>query len=354
MIKEKAEQCVKLINRIIPDFKVKIMHVCGTHEQAITRAGLRALLPENLELLAGPGCPVCVVPAHDIDEVLFLAKDGKIITTYGDMIRVPASEISLADAKAEGANVKIVYSVNDAIKLAQKYPTKEVVFFGIGFETTAPTLAAEMIKGPPKNFSVLTSYRLIPPVMELVMGIGDLHVEGFICPGHVATVIGTKPFQFLPELYSMPTVISGFEPLDILLAILMLLKQIRNNDPKVDNEYSRSVTDEGNIRAQEIMNEVFEIANVRWRGIGRVPLSGYHLKEEFSDYNARKKYNILINHSIDIRPGCSCHLVIIGKLQPDQCPLFGEQCTPIHPYGPCMVSHEGTCNIFYRYSARKK
>ncbi|MCK5587928.1 MAG: hydrogenase formation protein HypD, partial [Candidatus Lokiarchaeota archaeon] len=302
MIKEKAEQCVKLINRIIPDFKVKIMHVCGTHEQAITRAGLRALLPENLELLAGPGCPVCVVPAHDIDEVLFLGKDGKIITTYGDMIRVPASEISLADAKAEGANVKIVYSVNDAIKLAQKYPTKEVVFFGIGFETTAPTLAAEMIKGPPKNFSVLTSYRLIPPVMELVMGIGDLHVEGFICPGHVATVIGTKPFQFLPELYSMPTVIAGFEPLDILLAILMLLKQIRNNDPKVDNEYSRSVTDEGNIRAQEIMNEVFEIANVRWRGIGRVPLSGYHLKEEFSDYNARKKYNILINHSIDIRP----------------------------------------------------
>ena len=338
----------------MPEFKVKIMHVCGTHEQAITRAGLRTLLPKNLELLAGPGCPVCVVPAHDIDEALLLAKDGKIITTYGDMIRVPASEISLADAKAEGANIKIVYSVNDAIKLAQKYPTEEVVFFGIGFETTAPTLAAEMIKRPPKNFSVLTSYRLIPPVMELIMGIGDLHVEGFICPGHVATVIGTKPFQFLPELYSMPTVIAGFEPLDILLAILMLLKQIRNNDPKVDNEYSRSVADEGNIRAQEIMNEVFETATVRWRGIGRVPLSGYHLKEEFSDYNARKKYNITIEGSIDIRPGCSCHLVIIGKLQPDQCPLFGEECTPIHPYGPCMVSHEGTCNIFYRYSARKK
>ncbi len=338
----------------MPEFKVKIMHVCGTHEQAITRAGLRTLLPKNLELLAGPGCPVCVVPAHDIDEALLLAKDGKIITTYGDMIRVPASEISLADAKAEGANIKIVYSVNDAIKLAQKYPTEEVVFFGIGFETTAPTLAAEMIKRPPKNFSVLTSYRLIPPVMELIMGIGDLHVEGFICPGHVATVIGTKPFQFLPELYSMPTVIAGFEPLDILLAILMLLKQIRNNDPKVDNEYSRSVADEGNKRAQEIMNEVFETATVRWRGIGRVPLSGYHLKEEFSDYNARKKYNITIEGSIDIRPGCSCHLVIIGKLQPDQCPLFGEECTPIHPYGPCMVSHEGTCNIFYRYSARKK
>ena len=354
MIKEKADQYVKLIHRIMPEFKVKIMHVCGTHEQAITRAGLRTLLPKNLELLAGPGCPVCVVPAHDIDEALLLAKDGKIITTYGDMIRVPASEISLADAKAEGANIKIVYSVNDAIKLAQKYPTEEVVFFGIGFETTAPTLAAEMIKRPPKNFSVLTSYRLIPPVMELIMGIGDLHVEGFICPGHVATVIGTKPFQFLPELYSMPTVIAGFEPLDILLAILMLLKQIRNNDPKVDNEYSRSVADEGNIRAQEIMNEVFETATVRWRGIGRVPLSGYHLKEEFSDYNARKKYNITIEGSIDIRPGCSCHLVIIGKLQPDQCPLFGEECTPIHPYGPCMVSHEGTCNIFYRYSARKK
>jgi len=338
----------------VPEFKVKIMHVCGTHEQAITRAGLRTLLPENLELLAGPGCPVCVVPAHDIDEALFLAKDGKIIATYGDMIRVPASEISLADAKAEGANIKIVYSVTDAIKLAQKYPTEEIVFFGIGFETTAPTLAAEIIKEPPKNFSVLTSYRLIPPAMELIMGIGDLHIEGFICPGHVATVIGTKPFQFLPELYSMPTVISGFEPMDVLLSILMLLKQIRNSDPKVDNEYSRSVTDEGNKRAQEIMNEVFETTTVRWRGIGRVPHSGYHLKEKFSDYEARKKYNITIEDSIDIRPGCSCHLVIIGKLPPDQCPLFGEECTPNHPYGPCMVSHEGTCNIFYRYSARRK
>ncbi|MFX1520689.1 MAG: hydrogenase formation protein HypD, partial [Promethearchaeota archaeon] len=188
MIKEKAEHYVKLIHKLMPEYKVKIMHVCGTHEQAITRAGLRPLLPEDLELLAGPGCPVCVVPAHDIDEALFLAKAGKIIATYGDMIRVPASRISLADAKAEGANVKIVYSVNDAIKLAQKYNDEEIVFFGIGFETTAPTLAAEIIKDPPKNFSVLTSYRLIPPAMELIMGIGDLHIEGFICPGHVATV----------------------------------------------------------------------------------------------------------------------------------------------------------------------
>jgi hydrogenase expression/formation protein HypD len=329
------------------------MHVCGTHEQAITRAGLRTLLPENLELLAGPGCPVCVVPAHDIDEALFLAMDGKIIATYGDMVRVPASKISLADAKAEGANIKIVYGVNDAVKLAQKYPDKEIVFFGVGFETTAPTLAAEIIKEPPKNFSVLTSYRLIPPVMELIMGIGDLHVDGFICPGHVATVIGLKPFLFLPETYSMPTVIAGFEPLDVLLSLLMLLKQLKTT-PRLDNEYSRTVAEEGNIKAQQIMTTVFNTDMVHWRGIGRVPLSGFHLKEEFSEYNARKKFDIDIENSIDIRPGCSCHLVIIGKLQPDQCPLYGDQCTPIHPYGPCMVSHEGTCNIFYRYSARKK
>jgi hydrogenase expression/formation protein HypD len=338
----------------MPKSKVKIMHVCGTHEQAITRAGVRALLPENLELLAGPGCPVCVVPAHDIDEALFLAMDGKIIATYGDMIRVPASKTSLTDSKTQGANIKIVYSVNDAIKLAQKYSTEEVVFFGIGFETTAPTLAAEIIKEPPKNFSVLTSYRLIPPVMELIMGIGDLHIDGFVCPGHVATVIGAKPFLFLPKVYSMPTVISGFEPLDILLSLLMLLKQIRDNNPKLDNEYSRSVAEEGNIKAQQIMSEVFETVTVHWRGIGRVPLSGFHLKEEFSEYDARKKYDIAVEGSIDIRPGCSCHLVIIGKLQPDQCPLFGDQCTPTHPYGPCMVSHEGTCNIFYRYSGTHK
>ena len=190
--------------------------------------------------------------------------------------------------------------------------------------------------------------------MELIMGIGDLHIEGFICPGHVATVIGTKPFQFLPEVYSMPTVISGFEPLDVLLSILMILKQIKNNNPKVDNEYSRTVADEGNIRAQEIMNTVFEIATVRWRGIGRVPQSGYLLREHFSDFDARKKYNIAIEQSIDIRPGCSCHLVIIGKLPPDQCPLFGEECTPTHPYGPCMVSSEGPCRIWFKYGKGKK
>ncbi|RLG60072.1 MAG: hydrogenase formation protein HypD [Candidatus Hydrothermarchaeota archaeon] len=344
-----AEKAAKAIRKLAPEGKIKFMHVCGTHEQTITRFGLRSLLPENIEIIPGPGCPVCVTPAKDIDIAIELAKQGKTIAIYGDMFRVPGSRSSLNKEKAKGGDVRIVYSIRDAVKLAREHKDKEVVFFSIGFETTAPTVASEILSSPPENFSILTSHRLIPPVMELLLGIGDFEIKGWICPGHVATIIGVKAFRIFPEVYGMPTVIAGFEPLDVLLALVMLLKQVKKKEPKAENEYSRVVTEEGNLKAQKIMNEVFEVCDENWRGIGKVPNSALKLKKEFSEYDAREKFDVKVEEAIDVLPGCSCHLVIVGKLKPEQCPMFGKKCTPSSPYGPCMVSQEGTCNIAYKY-----
>ncbi len=304
-----------------------------------------------MELLPGPGCPVCVVPAKEIDEAIFLAKqENVILATFGDMTRVPASYSSLWKARAEGANVKIVYSPIDAVQLAKKYKDKEVVFFSVGFETTAPGVASLILNDPPENFSILCSHRLIPPIMELLLGIGDLHIDGFICPGHVATIIGVKPFEIFADAYNMPTVIAGFEPADILIAVLMILKQIVTNDIKCENEYLRCVKYEGNVKAQETMNEVFVPVSAHWRGIGRVPKSGFSLRKPYENFDARKKFDIRLEHqSRDILPGCSCHLVLIGKIYPPQCKLFGKVCTPASPYGPCMVSQEGTCRIWFKF-----
>ena len=262
------------------------------------------------------------------------------------MIRVPSSKLSLADARAEGRDIRIVYSITDAIKIAKKEPFSEFVFFAIGFETTAPTNAITVLRKPPKNFSLLVSHRLIPPIMELLLGAGELEIDGFIAPGHVATVIGAKAFAIFPEAYNMPTIIAGFEPLDVLLAILMLLRQIRSKKAKLENEYTRSVTWEGNLRAQAAMNRVFDIVDGSWRGIGRVPSSALMLKEEFSEYDAHIKYNVKVKMGIDIHPGCSCHLIMVGKLKPSECPLFMKACTPSNPKGPCMVSREGACRIW--------
>ncbi len=349
-----AEKAAKAIRKLAPEGKIKFMHVCGTHEQTITRFGLRSLLPENIEIIPGPGCPVCVTPAKDIDIAIELAKQGKTIAIYGDMFRVPGSRSSLNKEKAKGGDVRIVYSIRDAVKLAREHKDKEVVFFSIGFETTAPTVASEILSSPPENFSILTSHRLIPPVMELLLGIGDFEIKGWICPGHVATIIGVKAFRIFPEVYGMPTVIAGFEPLDVLLALVMLLKQVKKKEPKAENEYSRVVTEEGNLKAQKMMNEVFEVCDENWRGIGKVPNSALKLKKEFSEYDAREKFDVEVEEAIDVLPGCSCHLVIVGKLKPEQCPMFGKKCTPSSPHGPCMVSQEGTCNIAYKYGDHKK
>lgn len=347
--RELAAKLAREIRRFDPGHNVKIMHVCGSHELAVTKYGLRSLLPSWLEVIGGPGCPVCVVSAAEIDEGIELARRGCIVTTFGDMFKVPGSHASLADAKTDGADIRIVYSIPDAVKIAQRNPEREVVHMAIGFETTAPTTAAEVLRGPPKNFSFLICHRLIPPVMELLLGIGDLQIDGYIAPGHVSTIIGMRPYEVFPNAYRMPVVIAGFEPLDLLYALLLLVKQVEEGDARLENEYTRSVTYEGNVRAQRLVAEVFNIVEGHWRGIGMIPYSTLRLKDKFSDYDARARYDIKIGPPRDLSPGCSCHLVMIGKIYPRECPLYASACTPQSPRGPCMVSSEGTCNIAFKY-----
>lgn len=339
-----------MLRKLAPEYKLKFMHVCGTHEQAITRFGLRTLIPENIEVIPGPGCPVCVTPAEEIEEAILLAKQGVSVLTFGDMFRIPGADGTLAGEKAQGGDIRIVYSIKDAVEYAHSHPEKDVVFFSVGFETTAPSVAAEVLNGPPENFSLLVSHRLIPPMMELLLGIGDMRIDGWICPGHVATVIGTEPFELFPRVYNMPTVISGFEPIDILMSLIMLMTQVQSKKPRVDNEYSRSVKPKGNPRAKKLLEEAFDIVGGQWRGIGKVPFSAYKLKKEFKEYDAREKYGIKIESKKDILME-SCHLVINGKLKPQECPLFSKTCTPQTPKGPTMVSTEGACNIYYKYGA---
>ncbi len=338
------------IEKLTPSHKIKFCHVCGTHEWTITHYGLRALLPKNVEVIAGPGCPVCILPARELDEAIFLARDGVTVTTYGDVIRVPASESSLQEAKAAGGEVRVVYSIRDAVRMAEKEPHRDFVFLAIGFETTAPATAVEISDTPPENLSFLICHRLIPPAMELLLGIGDLQIDGFIAPGHVSTIIGMEPYQIFPNAYNMPTVVAGFEPLDVLFAISMLMRQVRKGEAKLENEYQRAVRWEGNLRAQKTVEEVFRVAGGRWRGLGRIPSSALALRDKFHLYDARKKYDMNIQDSRDLLPGCQCHLVMIGKINPPQCPLFIKICKPSTPQGACMVSTEGTCRIWAKHA----
>ena len=348
--RELAGRALEVIEKLSKGESYTFMHVCGTHEQTITRHGLRSLLPENIKLIAGPGCPVCVTPAGDVDAAVALAEEGKTVLTYGDAIRVPGSELSLAQAKAKGCDVRVVYSIREAIKLACAEPEKEMVFFSIGLDTTAPSVAAEVARGMPSNLSILNALRLTVPVMELLLGLGDLRFEGYIAPGHVSAIIGARAYEVIPEAYGIPVVISGFEPIDVLLSVGMLIKQVKSGKARVENEYSRAVSYEGNTRAQEMVGRVFEVATTQWRGIGRVPFSGLKLRKDYAEWDARERYSLRESRGVDIRPGCSCHLVIIGKLSPQECRMFRRGCTPAKPYGPCMVSQEGTCNVAYRYS----
>ncbi len=342
-----AKRVVEKIHDFAPKHDVvKICHVCGTHEWTITHFGLRSLLPQNVEVIAGPGCPVCVTPASEIDEAVQLALKGVVITCFGDALRVPGSEKSLLDAKALGVDVRVVYSALDAVRMAEKEPDKEFAFFAIGFETTAPSTAIEILKKPPKNLTFLVSHRLIPPAMELLLGIGDLHIDGFIAPGHVSTIIGLKAYEIFPSAYRMPTVVAGFEPLDVLFAIYMVLRQLRQGVACLENEYARAVSWEGNIKAQKFMAEAFKIVDGEWRGLGKLPLSTFRLIEKYSVYDAREKFGVKINCGRDLLPGCQCHLVMIGKIKPTECPLFMKACTPRKPLGACMVGIEGTCSIW--------
>ena len=326
--------------------QVKFCHVCGTHEWTITHFGLRSLLPENIEVIAGPGCPVCIVPAAEIDEAVQLAQKGIVITCFGDVLRVPGSQSSLLEAKAAGADIRIVYALSDAVEMAKHEPQKEFVFSAVGFETTAPITALEALGDLPKNFSFLVSHRLIPPAMELLLGVGDLEISGFIAPGHVSAIIGLKPYELFTRVYRMPTVVAGFEPNDVLMSIYMLLKQVSEDDAQLENEYSRVVKPEGNPKAIEMMKQAFTVVAGNWRGIGRLPDSALQLRESIAKYDARSKYGVHVEQGKDILLGCECHLVIIGKIKPKECPMFMKACTPSKPIGACMVSSEGTCRVW--------
>jgi len=344
---ELAKSIAQKIREVAPkDETVKICHVCGTHEWTITHYGLRSLLPSNVEVIAGPGCPVCIVPAAEIDEAVQLAQKGIVVTCFGDVLRVPGSQTSLLEAKAEGADVRVVYGVSDAVEMAEREQDKEFAFFAVGFETTAPSTAVEVLGKPPSNFSFLVSHRLIPPAMELLLGVGDLHISGFIAPGHVSAIIGLRPYELFPRVYRMPTVVAGFEPIDVLMAIWMILKQYGEGTARLENEYSRVVRWEGNQKALEVMDKAFAVTGGNWRGIGRLPDSALKLREELADYDAHAKFGVHVEQGKDILLGCECHLVIIGKIKPDECPMFMKACTPAKPIGACMVSSEGTCRVW--------
>ncbi len=350
--KDFTSKVIGAINNLLKEINkpIKLMHVCGTHEHTISKYGLRPLLPKSLEILSGPGCPVCVCPAADIDKAIELGKrENTIITTFGDMIRVPASNLSLAELKAKGADVRIVYGPHDAIKIAKENPDKEVIFFAIGFETTAPLIGYEIQSGPPSNFSVICAYKLIPAALELLISQSQLRIDGFISPGHVSTIIGLQPFKIFSDAYRVPNVIAGFEPNDVLLGILMLLQQIKTKKYETLNEYSRVVKPEGNKIAQEIIADVFLSVSSSWRGIGRILDGGLAIRNKYEQFDAEKKFDIKIGKARDIPPDCSCHLIMVGKLSPIECKLFAESCTPVNPIGPCMVSMEGTCSIYYKY-----
>jgi hydrogenase expression/formation protein HypD len=342
-----AKRVANKIQELTPkEGTVKICHVCGTHEWTITHYGLRSLLPKNVEVIAGPGCPVCIVPASEIDEAVQLALKRIVVTCFGDLLRVPGSKMSLLDAKAQGADIRVVYGVNDAVSMAHKEPNKEFVFFAVGFETTSPSTAIEVLAKPPGNLSFLISHRLIPPAMELLVTMKDLNLNGFVAPGHASTIIGLKPYEIFPKRYGMPVVVAGFEPLDVLFAVYLVLKQLKGGKPALENEYVRAVHEEGNVKAQELMQRTFEILDGKWRGLGTITASKYKLRKEYAAYDAHLKYGITVEDSVDMQPGCKCHLVVVGKMRPTECPLFMKKCTPQKPVGACMVSSEGTCRIW--------
>ncbi len=347
-----SKQILDKIQQISGEIKrnITIMHICGTHEYTIAKNGIRSLLPANVQVISGPGCPVCVCPATDIDIAVELCKRKDVIlTTFGDMMRVPSSRYSLLELKAQGANIEVVYSPHDAIEIARQNPSKEVVFFAIGFETTAPLVAFELAMKPPKNFSIICAYKLVPPAMDIILSIPHLEIDAFILPGHVCAIIGAEPFEPYAINYHSPMVVSGFGVNDMLISIYQILKQVKENRSKVENTYTRVVKREGNLQAQKFLSQVFMITDSFWRGIGKIPKSGYKLRLEYQEYDAVQKFGVKVNSNPSMPPGCSCNEVLIGKIPPKECPLFGKSCTPQHPIGPCMVSHEGACKISYTF-----
>lgn len=333
---------------------VNLMEVCGTHTMAIAEAGIKNILPGNIRLISGPGCPVCVTPSERIDDIYNLSKNKNvIITTYGDMFRVPGTQknISLDRSRMEGANIMMVYSSMDALDIAIKNPKKEVVFLGIGFETTAPAAAAAILEAQQKktdNFSVFSLHKIVEPALRMLLESNEVKIDGFILPGHVAVILGEKGFEFLVRDYRVPGVISGFEPVDILYSVYELVKMISCEKPSIMNEYTRAVSYEGNVEAKNEVDEVFEPCEDIWRGMGTIKKSGLKVKNKYKKYDAVEKLGISLTDEVKYSP-CRCGDVLKGLIDPMECPLFGGECVPDSPVGPCMVSSEGSCAAAYKY-----
>jgi hydrogenase expression/formation protein HypD len=331
---------------------VRLMEVCGTHTVSIFRSGIRSLLPETVSLLSGPGCPVCVTDQKEIDAFIEIARQKDVIVaTFGDLMRVPGSTSSLQREHAEGRDIRVVYSTMDAVDIARKTPGKRVVFLGVGFETTAPTIAAAILtaaQGDVKNFGVISAHKLVPPALEALMNLEDVDIDGFILPGHVSVIIGLDAYRPFFDRYRIPCVAAGFEPVDILQAISGLIDQIESGPPQLGNAYQRAVTAEGNPKARQLLSEIFEPADACWRGVGMIPLSGLKIRDAYAAHDAEKLLNIELS---DPEPpkGCACGDILVGKKTPPECALYRKVCTPTDPVGPCMVSTEGTCAAYYKY-----
>ena len=346
-----ARGLIETIHRLAPEHAT-LMEVCGTHTVAIARNGIRDLMPEGLRLASGPGCPVCVTCNRDIDTVIALAHIPNVtITTFGDMTRVPGSTSSLLAEQAAGRSVEIVYSPLDALAFAKAHPEREVVFVGVGFETTTPLVAMAIKRAKAmglSNFTVFAAHKNMPGALELLVGDPTLELDALILPGHVSTIIGAEPYRFLAEKYGIPGVITGFEPVDVLQGIAMLVRQLHEGRAEIEIAYARGVMPEGNPVALAAIDEVFETCTATWRGLGDIPGSGYRIRDEFADFDAVRRFEPDVEPTRDPK-GCRCGDVLRARIAPNECPLFRTVCTPENPVGPCMVSSEGSCAAYYRY-----
>lgn len=346
-----AENLLKKIDELI-DRPVRFMEVCGTHTVSIFRSGIRQLLPEKVELVSGPGCPVCVTPNDYMDMAIAYAKQKDIIiATFGDMLKVPGTSSSLNAMKTAGANIRIVYSPLDALQIARDNPAKKIVFLGVGFETTAPLSAATIQAAGNENinnFFVLAAHKWTNTALEALLNDKDIKVDGFLLPGHVCVITGEEPFAFVAEKYKKPAVVAGFDALDILQAVYMLAKQVKSKEAKIENAYKRVVKPEGNIVAKQAVDEVFDKSGASWRGLGEIPLSGMSINDKYSKYDALKQISVEKEESKE-NPACCCGEILKGIKTPIECPLFKKVCTPEKPAGACMVSVEGTCHAWYKY-----
>jgi len=348
-----AEQSAVLAER---GRRVNIMEICGSHTMAIGRYGIREMLSGNVDLISGPGCPVCVTDPGYIDTAVALAKKGVIIATFGDMIRVPGSDTDLTECRAEGGDVRVCYSPVAAVELALKNPGREVVFLAIGFETTiAPVVSiVEMaLKKGLKNISILTAFKLVPPALEALLTDKEISIDAFLCPSHVSAIIGSRVYDPIASGYHVPCVIAGFEPLDILYGTAGILSQLINGEARVENLYTRVVRPDGNRKAQELIAKYLESVDAYWRGLGVIPGSGLGLREKFASFDAERRFGMPVQPG-RLPAGCRCGDVIKGKIRPPECGLFAKVCTPDHPVGPCMVSSEGTCAAYFKYALQVK